>query len=153
MSGPGKVSTAAKGPHRHIGKQPTHIKPTAGKTIPLRLTGGKKMIFQVSTPPLHGSAAPGTPPTHAKRFPSGYSGPAIDAISNASLKRLARRGGTKRISQSIYREMRGVLETFLSSVIRDAVTYCEHARRKTVTSLDVVYALRRQGRTLYGFGA
>jgi histone H4 len=35
-------------------------------------------------------------------------------------------------------------------VIRDAVTYTEHARRKTVTALDVVHA--RQGRTLYGFG-
>mgnify|MGYP006273244753 CR=1 FL=1 len=26
------------------------------------------------------------------------------------------------------------------------------SRRKTVTSMDVVYALKRQGRTLYGFG-
>jgi histone H3/H4 len=32
-------------------------------------------------------------------------------------------------------------------VIRDAVTYTEHARRKTVTALDVVYALKREGRT------
>ena len=39
-----------------------------------------------------------------------------------------------------------------SSVIRDAVTYTEHARRKTVTAMDVVYALKRQGKTLYGFG-
>jgi histone H4 len=39
-----------------------------------------------------------------------------------------------------------------AQVIRDAVTYTEHAKRKTVTSLDVVYALKRQGRTLYGFG-
>jgi histone H3/H4 len=63
-------------------------------------------------------------------------------------------------------------------VIRDAVTYCEHGKRKTVTgklfldlvkwilaflfvlkfiaaqfsAMDVVYALKRQGRTLYGFG-
>ena len=27
----------------------------------------------------------------------------------------------------------------------------EHAKRKTVTSLDVVYALKRAGKTLYGF--
>ena len=40
----------------------------------------------------------------------------------------------------------------LENVIRDAVTYCEHAKRKTVTAMDVVYALKRQGRTLYGFG-
>ena len=47
---------------------------------------------------------------------------------------------------------RGVLKVFLENVIRDAVTYTEHARRKTVTAMDVVYALKRQGRTLYGFG-
>jgi histone H4 len=56
------------------------------------------------------------------------------------------------IAAVIYEETRGVLKTFLESVIRDAVTYTEHAKRKTVTSLDVVYALKRQGRTLYGFG-
>ncbi|KAK1643619.1 hypothetical protein QYE76_061450 [Lolium multiflorum] len=47
---------------------------------------------------------------------------------------------------------RGMLKIFLENVIRDAVTYTEHARRKTVTAMDVVYALKRQGRTLYGFG-
>ncbi|URE30980.1 hypothetical protein MUK42_16880 [Musa troglodytarum] len=62
------------------------------------------------------------------------------------------RGGVKRISGLIYEETRGVLKIFLENVIRDAVTYTEHARRKTVTALDVVYALKRQGRTLYGFG-
>lgn len=36
-----------------------------------------------------------------------------------------------------------------SDVIRDSVTYTEHAKRKTVTSLDVVYALKRAGKTLY----
>ena len=46
----------------------------------------------------------------------------------------------------IYEETRGVLKSFLEGVIRDAVTYTEHAKRKTVTSLDVVYALKRQGR-------
>jgi len=53
----------------------------------------------------------------------------------------------------IYEETRGVLKTFLEGVIRDAVTYTEHAKRKTVTSLDVVYALKRQGRTLYGLSS
>jgi histone H4 len=36
--------------------------------------------------------------------------------------------------------------------IRDAITYIEHACRKTIIIMDVVYALKRQGRTLYGFG-
>jgi histone H4 len=46
-------------------------------------------------------------------------------------------------------ETRGVLKLFLENVIRDSVTYTEHAKRKTVTALDVVYALKRSGRTLY----
>jgi hypothetical protein len=33
------------------------------------------------------------------------------------------------------------------NIIRDSVTYTEHAKRKTVTSLDVVYALKRAGKT------
>ena len=72
--------------------------------------------------------------------------------SNHLARRLARRGGVKRISGLIYEETRGVLKVFLENVIRDAVTYTEHAKRKTVTALDVVYALKRQGKTLYGFG-
>ena len=73
-------------------------------------------------------------------------------ITKPAIRRLARRGGVKRISGLIYEETRGVLKVFLENVIRDAVTYTEHARRKTVTALDVVHALKRQGRTLYGFG-
>jgi histone H3/H4 len=75
----------------------------------------------------------------------------IQGITKPAIRRLARRGGVKRISGDIYEEIRGVLRHFLENVIRDSVTYTEHARRKTVTALDVVYALKRQGRTLYGF--
>ena len=76
----------------------------------------------------------------------------IQGITKPAIRRLARRGGVKRISGLIYEETRGVMKVFLENVIRDAVTYTEHAKRKTVTALDVVYALKRQGRTLYGFG-
>lgn len=41
-------------------------------------------------------------------------------------------------------------QIFLENVIRDSVTYTEHSKRKTVTALDVVYALKRSGKTLYG---
>ncbi|CAH3020577.1 unnamed protein product [Porites evermanni] len=71
----------------------------------------------------------------------------IQGITKPAIRRLARRGGVKRISGLIYEDV------FLENVIRDAVTYTEHAKRKTVTAMDVVYALKRQGRTLYGFGA
>lgn len=76
----------------------------------------------------------------------------INGITKPAIRRLARRGGVKRISGLIYEETRGVLKAFLEHVIHNAVIYSEHARRKTVTSMDVVYALKCQGKTLYGFG-
>jgi histone H4 len=76
----------------------------------------------------------------------------IQGITKPAIRRLARRGGVKRLSGLIYDETRAVLRVFLENVIRDTVAYTEHAKRKTVTAMDVVYALKRQGRILYGYG-
>ena len=76
----------------------------------------------------------------------------ILGITKPAIRRLARRAGVKRISGLIYGEIRGVLKIFLQNIIRDTVVYTEHAKRKTVSCMDVVYALKRQGKTLYGFG-
>eukprot|EP01147_Barroeca_monosierra_P001126 gene1125-4346_t len=50
----------------------------------------------------------------------------IQGVTKPAIRRLARRGGVKRISGLIYDETRSVLKTFLENVIRDAVTYTEH---------------------------
>jgi len=76
----------------------------------------------------------------------------IQGITKPALRRLARRAGIKRISNLMYDSSRDELKKFLDDVLRDAVAYTEHSRRKTVTSGDVVLALKRNGRTLYGFG-
>ncbi|KOB88881.1 histone H4-1, partial [Plasmodium falciparum Dd2] len=77
----------------------------------------------------------------------------IQGITKPAIRRLCeRRGGVKRISGLIYEEIRGVLKVFLENVIKDSIMYTEHAKRKTVTAMDIVYSLKRQGRTLYGFG-
>jgi histone H4 len=76
----------------------------------------------------------------------------IQGITKRAIRRLARRGGVKRISDRIYEEARSVLEVFLVNVIRDALAIIELRRTRTMTAMDVVYALKRQGRTLYGFG-
>ena len=76
----------------------------------------------------------------------------IMGITKPAIRRLARRGGVKRISGLVYDEIRGCLKTFVEKVLVEAMTYTEHARRKTIMALDVVYALKRQGFTLYGFG-
>ncbi|KAK4591186.1 hypothetical protein RGQ29_021401 [Quercus rubra] len=77
----------------------------------------------------------------------------IHGITKLAICRLARRGGVKHISGLIYEETRGILKIFLENVICDAVTYTKHTRRKTVMAMDVAYVLKRQGRTLYGFGS
>lgn len=56
------------------------------------------------------------------------------------------------MSGLVYEETRGVLRAFLDRVLHDAILYLRHARRTTVTALDIVYALKRQGQTLYGIG-
>jgi histone H3/H4 len=76
----------------------------------------------------------------------------IMGITKPAIRRLARRGGVKRISGLIYDEARVVVKKFLTDIIKDAVTYTEHARRKTVTAMDVVYALKHNHRTIYGYG-
>jgi histone H4 len=76
----------------------------------------------------------------------------IQGITKPAIRRLARRGGVKRISGLIYDETRSVLKQFLVGAVHDAVQYADHAKRTTVSALDVVYALKRQGRTIYGFG-
>ena len=76
----------------------------------------------------------------------------ISTTPKRAIRRLARRGGVKRISGPIYEETRSVLKSFLAKVIGDALE-CICGRRRTITAVDVVEALKRQfGITLYGFG-
>ncbi|KAL5162563.1 Histone H4 [Glycine soja] len=65
------------------------------------------------------------------------------SITKPTIPHLAWRGDVKRISGLIYKETHDVLKIFLENVIPDVVTYTEHTRRKTVTTMDVVYALKR----------
>jgi len=92
------------------------------------------------------AAKPAGAKRHAKKMRDN-----IQGITAPALRRLARRGGVKRMDGKIYEESRGVLKIFLQDVIRDAVQYTEHAQRKTVLVTDVVMALKRNGKTLYGW--
>uniref|UniRef100_A0A8C9RGL1 Histone H4 n=1 Tax=Scleropages formosus TaxID=113540 RepID=A0A8C9RGL1_SCLFO len=76
----------------------------------------------------------------------------IQGIVKPSICCSARCGAAKRISGLISEETLGVLKVFLENIIRDTVTYNKHAKRKTVTAMDVIYALKRQGCALSGFG-
>ena len=49
-------------------------------------------------------------------------------ITKPAIRRLASRGGVKRISGLIYEEIRGVFKVFLENVNPDTVTYTDHAK-------------------------
>ncbi|KAK1503908.1 histone H4-1 [Colletotrichum abscissum] len=98
---------------------------------------------------------------HVSRYKSGMFGAKrvrkcfndnIRHISKPDIRRLARRGGVKRISYDVYDEARVAMKLFLENIIRSAVMYCDHANRRTITSLDVVHAVKLHKRAIYGYG-
>lgn len=78
--------------------------------------------------------------------------PTTGGLTRPAIARLARRGGVKRLNGLVYEETRSVLRQFLHKIIGDAVNYADYARRTTIQVSDVLMALSRNGKTLYGFG-
>lgn len=76
----------------------------------------------------------------------------VNSLSKGGTKRYrnVRRYGA-RVSGLNYDEVRSVLKAFVGNVIREAVTYAEHARKMHVTLFHVLSALKRRGRPLYGY--
>ena len=74
-------------------------------------------------------------------------------LTRGGIRRLARRGGIRRISDGVYSEVRDFTDYFLNVIVKDAAVLAEGARRKTITAMDIVYALKRSGRAIYGYGA
>ncbi|KAG9553159.1 hypothetical protein KCU71_g9201, partial [Aureobasidium melanogenum] len=77
----------------------------------------------------------------------------IKGITKGSIRRLARRGGVKRISATIYDEVRFALKDRLKTLLQDICAILECTARKTVTVPDVVFVLNRHGTPIYGFDA
>eukprot|EP01063_Lacrimia_lanifica_P027811 TRINITY_DN395_c0_g1_i10.p1 TRINITY_DN395_c0_g1~~TRINITY_DN395_c0_g1_i10.p1 ORF type:complete len:114 (+),score=55.55 TRINITY_DN395_c0_g1_i10:129-470(+) len=72
-------------------------------------------------------------------------------ITKASIRKIARRGGCKRIASSVYDEARTILRSFVDNLMHDTGAIMEMfgKTRSTVRPADVMFALKKQGRTLY----
>ena len=77
---------------------------------------------------------------------------ASGVVTNGAIRRLARRGGVKRIALATHSHIRDYIDDFLNQVVRDSLTYTQHRRAMTITAMDVVYALKKNGRVIYGYG-
>ncbi|KAG5953705.1 Histone H4 [Claviceps sorghi] len=75
----------------------------------------------------------------------------IQGITKPAIRRLARRGGVKRISATIYDEARKALKERLEVILKLCTCLVEHRQVKTVTVDDVIYVLRCLGKPIYGF--
>jgi histone H3/H4 len=79
--------------------------------------------------------------------------------TKASIRRLARRGGIKRLGtgdadgedDNAYLKLRDLMKDYTRGLVRRAMAMTESAKRKTVTIYDVVNVLRASGRSLYGY--
>lgn len=78
---------------------------------------------------------------------------AIDRISKPAFRRMLRRGGVKRIGSCVYAIGRTELSEYVEKIVKTAIIYTKHARRKTVTAMDIVHALKNHNRSLYGYNS
>ena len=73
-------------------------------------------------------------------------------ITKGSIRRLARRGGCKRLASSVYDEAREILRSFVEGVMKDthALMEVREARPALIVNVQhILYALKKRGRTLY----
>ena len=75
----------------------------------------------------------------------------ILGVSKKAIRRMARRGGVKRMSGSVYDGTREEIMKFLRIILHDAVVMCECAKLKTITHNHILAALKRHNQTLLGF--
>ncbi|KAF2188191.1 hypothetical protein K469DRAFT_566462, partial [Zopfia rhizophila CBS 207.26] len=65
----------------------------------------------------------------------------IRGVTNGDLRRMARRGGVKRMGATIYDDMRSCLKRRLELV--NVVSLVEHCGKRTVCTSDVVWVLNK----------
>ncbi|CAG5163093.1 uncharacterized protein ALTATR162_LOCUS6360 [Alternaria atra] len=75
----------------------------------------------------------------------------IYGVTKGDIRRLACRGGVKRISGTIYDDVRQALKERLIRILKDVCAIVDSSGRKTVSVTDIVFTLRRLGNPIYGF--
>src|SRR3989304_977601 len=109
--------------------------------------------------PSYGSVGRGKPPNYrpkggkglgaggAKRWLGRKHHKGMENLTKPAIRRLARRGGVKRISQNCYSLIRTSLKGFLSDIMMIVAVLAEYEKKKTVKAKDVMYALRMKMRS------
>ncbi|KAL1798736.1 hypothetical protein ACET3X_002773 [Alternaria dauci] len=75
----------------------------------------------------------------------------IRGVTKGDIRRLARRGGVKRIAATIYDDVRQALRERLQRILHDVCAVLDSSGRQTVTVRDIIHTLTRLGTPIYGF--
>lgn len=77
------------------------------------------------------------------------SSPIMKCLSDISIRKLARQGGVKRISNPVYKLVRLLMVNYLKNLIQDAIAYSKS--RNLITPMYVVNATKRHRQTFDRF--
>jgi histone H4 len=118
----------------------------------LKKPSSHKPVIQV--PVVHEQSTQGTPSTTRATWTPvmrrrAHINKKTFRLSSGEVRKLARRGGVKRISARIRDAVNETLKRFVHDVLSKASVYADHANRRTVTVNDIVYALKNLGETIY----
>ncbi|CAD7950516.1 unnamed protein product [Amoebophrya sp. A120] len=75
-----------------------------------------------------------------------------DNLCKSAIRRLARRGGVRRVSAKIYQPIRLAFQQWLEKVTEQTYILTSHQGRATVRTNEVINALKLQGKNIYGYG-
>lgn len=60
------------------------------------------------------------------------------------VRRLARKGGVKRLGEGTCNAMKTLADDYVNKLVQDIVSFTEFSSRKTITSADVLQAIKNQ---------
>ena len=69
----------------------------------------------------------------------------MQGITKPAIKRLAQRAGVKRISGLVYQDMRGVMKTYLTHILRESEIVMSNRGVKTLMVQDLRTGLANMG--------
>jgi histone H3/H4 len=72
----------------------------------------------------------------------------LEELEQPGLRRLAQKGGVKRMDKSSYEQLRGHMKFHLENIIRMAVASAQLENRKTIKPKDVQFALGQLGESI-----
>lgn len=75
----------------------------------------------------------------------------IQGLKNPEFLRLAHKAGVKRMNGLCYDELRGITKIHMEGIIRDAMTYKDNRRAKTVSLDDMLNAIENAEGTHFAY--